>query len=87
MGYYVIEKPCPECDGAGYTSTKTLDADLWPVMLEINCGRCFTTGWIELYGWWNGDEGSSDAVEVPDPPDPALPGAGQQRVPVPVGAD
>ena len=85
MSYYVIEKPCPDCDGEGFSTFKTLDRELFPVMLEVNCGRCFTTGWIELYGWWDDGTGSDVAVEVPNPPNPPRTGAGQQRLPVPVG--
>jgi hypothetical protein len=68
MSYGVIEKPCPDCDGQGYTRLRAFDNRTGLTYdLEINCGRCFATGWIEEYG--HGGEGSSDPVEIPDPPD------------------
>lgn len=79
MNYYVIDKPCPECV-EGVHTLKTVDSAGWPVILEVNCGRCFATGWIEEYRHGPG-EGSSVAVEVPDRPDPDRAGSG--RVPVP----
>ena len=76
----VIDKPCPDCDTAGY---QTLSAFDWRTSLtydiEVGCGRCLSTGWIEEY---RHDDGPPTPVEVPHRPNPHRVGGG--AVPLPV---
>ena len=86
MTYSVVDKPCPDCNGQGYSVLEAWDRVAWAtVKLEINCGMCMATGWIEAYKFDDG-EGSNTPVEIPDSPNAPRTGSGYADNRVPVGA-
>ena len=85
MTYYVIEKPCPGCGGKGFHQIKAWDVRTFLTSeIDVNCGRCFATGWIEEYRH-DGEDGSERPVEIPDPPDTPRTGCGHADIPLPFG--
>jgi hypothetical protein len=82
MTYCVVEKPCPDCETQGFQRFKGPGS----FFFDVNCGRCFATGWLEEYRFTDGDEGSNCPVEIPNPPDTQGAGGRHLNNRVPVGA-
>src|ERR1700750_1195351 len=75
--YCVVEAPCEDCSGQGFTRYQMVNPiTMYPTVWDVNCGRCFGTGWLEEYRYIDGEDGSSDTVEIPDPPNPQGTGCG-----------